>query len=617
MTILQFESLPDIEKRAVGFFKEFDNYANKVFSNSAVGKITRLLNVTNNGRDVLVNYSLTIRKRKVLDVSLKFYNRKDSNVYVRKIYVDSGSPRGLGSYTIASILDIVGFKSMTPTLLANLVDGAKAWLSYGFMPKFRSNNVAVFRFMLELNTNNKILFNTLKKQIPTTPNGLNFKNGEDFYSWVRRLRDLMFVKNTNPELVIKLKNNLKNLSYRGRLIADIDKIFFAKRITFNILRNLEIEDLGALKSITNIIKKLPLSVSNQVKKSIQKAVLSKTIPQVVADQILGTIKVVVNGKTIPPVKVPLKPNLVGNISAVNISNTADVKAKVPDIVIRGGVLRNLIKKDNLLSAEFGLPSSRVAIGLAEDIFKLQFTDAVDSLAILNPVKGVDYYSFVTKIRQQSFTLAMAGSIQQVANIQKSLVTALKQGNTFKQWARKIIISEELQNVSRSYLNLVYQNAMSTSYNAGKFLAADLVKESRPVWVYDAIEDRRTSNICLSLAGQSHLADSSFWQQYTPPNHHNCRSSFYTLSTGQATNLGVKVGDGNIRDIPVKPAIGWEGNSAATSSKLVIDSRESKRVLNNKFALVRRVVDKQAFIPLVSRWNYLTSESQFLLLRSLY
>jgi uncharacterized protein with gpF-like domain len=41
--------------------------------------------------------------------------------------------------------------------------------------------------------------------------------------------------------------------------------------------------------------------------------------------------------------------------------------------------------------------------------------------------------------------------------------------------------------------------------------------------YSAIRDGRTSKLCRGLDGTVLPAADPFWQQWTPPNHFNCRS----------------------------------------------------------------------------------------------
>ncbi len=51
-----------------------------------------------------------------------------------------------------------------------------------------------------------------------------------------------------------------------------------------------------------------------------------------------------------------------------------------------------------------------------------------------------------------------------------------------------------------------------------------VKDITKFWEYVAIEDDRTSEICLALNGVCLPPDDDFWSINYPPNHYNCRST---------------------------------------------------------------------------------------------
>ena len=218
--------------------------------------------------------------------------------------------------------------------------------------------------------------------------------------------------------------------------------------------------------------------------------------------------------------------------------------------------------------------------------KFVWKEAVDYTKSLKGVLPGDFYRNVSVARTQAFTLKKASSLIQINKIKDSLVAAIGKGDTFKMWASGL--KDTLPKASKSYHDLVYQNAVSASYNSGRYEQAIKVKAERPVWVYDAVRDKRTTPLCSSLHDQAHKNDDPFWEENMPPNHHNCRSSFFTLSESQVDSMGVELGG----TTEYKPDKGWSGNHAKVTSVLKIDKKVEKKVVAKKAAVKAFISKKQ-------------------------
>ncbi len=65
----------------------------------------------------------------------------------------------------------------------------------------------------------------------------------------------------------------------------------------------------------------------------------------------------------------------------------------------------------------------------------------------------------------------------------------------------------------------------------------VVAELRPFWMYDAILDARTSEICRDFNGTTLPHDDPWWSSHYPPVHHRCRSGVRALRAEQVSRMG--------------------------------------------------------------------------------
>ena len=61
---------------------------------------------------------------------------------------------------------------------------------------------------------------------------------------------------------------------------------------------------------------------------------------------------------------------------------------------------------------------------------------------------------------------------------------------------------------------------------------------RPYYMYDALLDSRTSDVCNELNGTVLPIEDPFWSSHLPPVHHRCRSSLRNLTEKQAKRRGI-------------------------------------------------------------------------------
>lgn len=133
---------------------------------------------------------------------------------------------------------------------------------------------------------------------------------------------------------------------------------------------------------------------------------------------------------------------------------------------------------------------------------------------------------------------VAGSLQadQVQRVFDSLEKAIEQGEPFEEWRKRV--RKEL--ASDAHAETVFRNATQGAYNAGRWaqMTEPSVSKFRPFWMYDAIRDSRTTELCQGLNGTILPHDHPWWDTHIPPLHHRCRSSIRNLRRSEAERRGV-------------------------------------------------------------------------------
>jgi SPP1 gp7 family putative phage head morphogenesis protein len=152
----------------------------------------------------------------------------------------------------------------------------------------------------------------------------------------------------------------------------------------------------------------------------------------------------------------------------------------------------------------------------------------------------------------------------VQDVFDDLAWALENGQPFREWQK--LIGDKLHGAwslrgkaEATRLQVIYRNATQAAYNRGRHeqMTEPVIKELRPQWMYDAIMDSRTSPICKPLDGIIKPADDPWWQDHTPPLHHQCRSGIRCLTDEQAREKlgsGAKAPDGGPRFRTEAPAV---------------------------------------------------------------
>lgn len=91
---------------------------------------------------------------------------------------------------------------------------------------------------------------------------------------------------------------------------------------------------------------------------------------------------------------------------------------------------------------------------------------------------------------------------------------------------------------------LFRTGVHQAYNDGleEIFSDPVVKEARPYWRYELIDDDALCVICEDCQDVILPQDDEWWDEHRPPNHVGCRCSFSALSAEEAADEGVDTSD---------------------------------------------------------------------------
>lgn len=159
-------------------------------------------------------------------------------------------------------------------------------------------------------------------------------------------------------------------------------------------------------------------------------------------------------------------------------------------------------------------------------------------------------------KARGFTISGMMSLAQIGRVLDSLIQAIMNGESFGEWKKRA--AEDIESLSNSRKELVFRNAVQTSYGAGRWQQLEQAKALRPILMYDAINDRRTRPAHRAMDNFMAPVGDPIWRAWAPPNGHNCRCTLLSLTLAQARARGYR---DNMPRPDVMPDPGWDYNPA--------------------------------------------------------
>lgn len=156
----------------------------------------------------------------------------------------------------------------------------------------------------------------------------------------------------------------------------------------------------------------------------------------------------------------------------------------------------------------------------------------------------------------------ASLLRMVDDVWSRMDRAMVEGLPYSEFVRDMgrDMGRYWRGLDSSRLRLIYQNNVGSALMAGRMaqvLDPDVVAD-RPFLLFDAIEDMRTSPICLERDGVILPASDPFWKSNTPLLHHSCRSSVISLDGEDVADEGGVTGRDKVRAFQNPAQKGWGG-----------------------------------------------------------
>ncbi|MDO8769540.1 MAG: phage minor head protein [Burkholderiaceae bacterium] len=219
--------------------------------------------------------------------------------------------------------------------------------------------------------------------------------------------------------------------------------------------------------------------------------------------------------------------------------------------------------------------------------------------------------------RKAFTVAQSAGYDVLGDIRESLVDALANGKTLKEFTDELTpvlqrkgwwgkaIDPETGEITKMHpgtnnpvtlgsprrLKLIYEQNLQTAYMAGRWRAMKDGTETHPYWQYVAVLDSRTRPTHRAMNGRVFSHDDAAWSVAYPPNGWRCRCRVRPLTARAAKDEGAFIGtaDGYINEVdvplraggtvkvkqlklpgmakPFQPDAGWDYNPAADYHKV--------------------------------------------------
>ena len=185
-------------------------------------------------------------------------------------------------------------------------------------------------------------------------------------------------------------------------------------------------------------------------------------------------------------------------------------------------------------------------------FNLPMQEAQEFWRSKVPMSRADWDELVEAQRARSFMVSGLTKTDQISAVQQAISDAIDQGTTFEDFKAAIPDIIAQQRWSGIRLQIIFRTNVQTAYMAGRYAQMQRVKESRPYWQYNAVNDSRTRPAHRAMDGKIFPADHEFWDTWMPPNGYRCRCGVVTLSAREIERDGLQVEDEDPTGKPFEP-----------------------------------------------------------------
>lgn len=146
-------------------------------------------------------------------------------------------------------------------------------------------------------------------------------------------------------------------------------------------------------------------------------------------------------------------------------------------------------------------------------------------------------------RLKAFAVSGIAKGAELETVFTSLLKAMEQGTpleTFKKECAAIFEKRGWTGEAAWRVDNIFRTNIQTAYNVGRYSQMMKVTATRPYWMYDAVNDRRTRPAHKAMDGKIFPAGHPVWNIWYPPNGFRCRCGVTSLSEAQVKAGGLTV-----------------------------------------------------------------------------
>lgn len=176
---------------------------------------------------------------------------------------------------------------------------------------------------------------------------------------------------------------------------------------------------------------------------------------------------------------------------------------------------------------------------------MKFEEAIEYFGSKIPVDSKEYYKISNEYKTRAFTVSGYSSTEMINKFMNELEKALDEGLTpkdFKNNMNDFLEKRGYEGLTPYQADNIFRTNIQTAYNVGHYkqMTKPEVLKSRPYWMYDAVNDKRTRPNHAAMDRKVFPADHEFWDIWYPPNGFKCRCGVSSLSERQVKAKGLKI-----------------------------------------------------------------------------
>jgi SPP1 gp7 family putative phage head morphogenesis protein len=151
-----------------------------------------------------------------------------------------------------------------------------------------------------------------------------------------------------------------------------------------------------------------------------------------------------------------------------------------------------------------------------------------------PLLDAEYRALTADARRLAFTVSGLATLDLVQDVMNRIQAALENGESFEAW--RTALPAQIGNAwgqdSGFRLKTIFDTNIQSAYGAGRWKAANALRDERPFGGLEVVLDGRTSPICSRLVGVILPLEEIEKRRWIPPLHFRCRTALVTYSRDQ-------------------------------------------------------------------------------------